>query len=324
LSATFLAARKSLAAWDRKYTAQCELRLPGHDLGVGDFAEFHQRRLRGANHNPIATVIERDDDALLRALLDEGKFNVNSEIPRSIFARMNEGKFQSVRLIDYAALQGSVKCFGLLHSAGAELRPETVGYCAVGAQPEIVGVCAAAGLPLEGIVHYGIRHYHFSGMKLALEGEGCAISPDALREVLRHRFKGLVSLLPKPGIIDSIAATEGLAGTTFVLIASARANDPFMTKLVCEMDGVDVMAVSEGGPFSTALHAAAAENAVDALRCLIDTDRIDVNADDRCTTPLITAARHNAVEAIRMLANVKGIDPNIVSQGVLFVLRDPL
>jgi hypothetical protein len=66
---------KSLGGWDRKDTAQCELGLPGHDLGTGVFSEFHERRLRGANDNPICTVIDSDDDTSLRALLDEGKFS---------------------------------------------------------------------------------------------------------------------------------------------------------------------------------------------------------------------------------------------------------
>jgi hypothetical protein len=321
-----LSSRKALAAWDRKYAAQCELRLAGHDLGVNDFTEFHERRLRGENHNPICTVLEQDDEVSLRALLDEGKFNVNSDIPRSIFTRWNEGKFQSLRLIEYAALRGAVKCFGLLQSSGAELRQEAIGCSATGVQPEIIQACVKLGLPFENLILSGIRHYHFSGLKVAVEGHNCALQPDALREVLRHKFKGLVYLLPKPGTIDSVAATEGLSGTTFTLITSAHANDPFMTKLVCEMDGVDVMGASEGGPFSTALHAAAAGNAVDALRCLIDTDRIDVNVDDRCATPLIVATQHNAIEAIRMLGKVEGINPNIVSHGVffLFLFRDPL
>jgi hypothetical protein len=311
--------RKRLAAWDLKYSAQSHLPLSGRDLGENDFQQFKEFRLKGKNHNPICIAIEANDHVSLETILKEGRFTVDSEVPKSLFSRFNEDKFNGIRLVEYAAMFGSWECFRLLKSAGATLPQDLMGYAICGANPEILQACTDNMLPYDPMIVRGLRSYHFSAIKIAHESRGCPITRISLLDMLRHKFKGLLYLVTKP---DSFAKLledlDDLSPETFVLMESAQVNDPFVTRLITEMNDVDIMEESQKQPFPTALHAATAANAVDSLELLLASPKVDVNADGRCGTPLFVAAKYNAVEAIHLLGAVANINVNQVCFDVRF------
>jgi hypothetical protein len=312
--------QKRLCQWDKEYTAQCQLPLAGHDLGVDEFQVFREYRRKGQNHNPICTSIEEDDTSALTAYLAENP-NVNASIPRSIFSRFNEGKLKAVSLIEYSALFGSVHCFHLLKERGAAMTPDLMGYAAAGTKSEILRECSATGVGLAPLMIMGTRNYHFSALKLATEGSSCPFPVEALREILRGKFKGLLTLMPREGIVSEVVkGADDISEMNWILMEAGMANDPFLARVSCEVRGLVIMVKSEKHEFSTVLHAVAAWNSADVMAYLSDRE-IDVNVDDRSQTPLVTAVRYNSVEVIRELGKVEGIDPNKISQGVCLRFR---
>jgi hypothetical protein len=309
--------QKRLSQWDRQYTAQCELRLAGQDLGLDDFRLFHEYRRKGQNHNPVCIAIEADEVDALTAYLEKNP-NVDANVPISIFSRFNEGKFQPLTFMEYAAMFGSVQCFRLLKDRGAKMTPDLLGYAATGTQSEIFQACSGAGLGVAQLMVMGTRTYHFSALKLAADGGNCPFPVEALREIVRGKFKGLLTLLPREGIMTDVVKSAGtIPELNWFLMEAALANDPFLARVSCETRGLVIMVKSECHEFSTPLHAVAAANSADVMAYLADRE-IDINIDDRSGNPLVIAARFNSVEVIREFGKVEGIDPNKVSQGVSF------
>jgi ankyrin repeat protein len=76
--------------------------------------------------------------------------------------------------------------------------------------------------------------------------------------------------------------------------------------------------------WSTPLHAAAANNAVESLQVLLLAPGVTPNLSDRSGTPLICAAKENAWEAVHVLLQRDGIEVNAIANDVPFLLTEPL
>jgi hypothetical protein len=317
-----------LQKWDRKFTSQCREKLNGHDLGANRFSLFREYRSKGYNHHAVAQCIVRDDVAALTELVTNGTVTVDDLVPLSIFDRFVHGKRARVTLIEYCALAAKAACFRYLVNAGAKLPDSLTEMIAFGGAGEMVRACESAELPFDKAILPSLRGYHVSMMRY-IEDTFPSITPDgrAVLEMCRFRYKGMHYLIWLKGInVGNLLAadpklSESLASVyNDLLIDIAWHNDPFLTRTISQSAGFDVMKPTNR-KYSTALHAAAAGNSVEALGILLSASGADANVSDRSGTPLICAAQQNAWEAAIVLIHAQSIDVNAISQDVPSLFR---
>jgi hypothetical protein len=305
---------EGFAAGDAKYTSACEMRLNGRDLSASDYELFKALRSKGQNHNPIAEMLVADDSDALTAMLADP----NAIVPLSIFDRRKQGRSKPIRLIEYCALHGSVKCFKALLSANADIGPRVPKYAAMNADQEIIDLLFARKIPLAPAIIGGIKGYHFSLLKELHENQHIPLLPKAVFAMCQYKHKGLLYLLSLKLRFGELMAravelesenTDDIGYEHILFLRAAELNDRCVVNIVKSIEGFTPMA-EINQRFPTSLHAAAACNSVEVLRALVTYRAADINREVRADTPLTTAIKHNAIEAIEFLRDVPTIDPN--------------
>jgi hypothetical protein len=306
------------SSWDHKYTNQCEIMHNGRDLSENDYALFKELRHKGQNHNPLAQLLAADDQDRLIPLVDDGKIDVNSALPRSLFERRKYGKTKLIRLVEYCALTGSAKCFKYLLYNNAEIGPRVPKYAAMLGHQEIIQIAFSRRIPLEPALIGGIKGHHLKLLRTLHEHQRVPIRAKALLAACDYKYKGLAYVLTRNLDFSEVMADAAplqaedrtrVAYEHILLIRAAEIDNCFIISVVCAIEGFDPF-VETNQPRPTALIAAAASNSVDALRILMSHRGANVNQESHGETPLIAAAKNNAVEAIEFLATMSGIEPN--------------
>jgi hypothetical protein len=311
-------------AWDRIYTGQCELKVDGYELCGNDYEFFKEFRRKGQNHNPIAEILRNDDPEALSAVITERGLSVDMTVPLSLFDRRKQGKEKPVRLIEYSVLIGAMKCFKWLLTSGAAILPRVVKYSAMVGNQDIFQELFGRRIPMEPALLGAAKGHHFSVVKALHEQQHMPIRPKVFHAMCTYKLKGLYYVLtrniPFKDIMADAAALKAedearVGHENILLIHFAQIDDRFAVNLLVGLDGLDPF-LETNQPYSTALHAAAASNSVEALERLLLCSGSDVNFESHGETPLSIAARHNAIEAVKVLAATKGIDPNRRSGGL--------
>lgn len=113
---------------------------------ANDWQLYKQYRELGHNPDPFALAIYNDDVDKLQELLNTIQFNINYDIPTSLFENS-----KSVSLISYAAAHGSYQCFKFLSAYQATITPHTLDYAIQSGHSEIIHI-AHQSLPEQWVV----------------------------------------------------------------------------------------------------------------------------------------------------------------------------
>jgi hypothetical protein len=321
--------RARLLKWDKQYTAQCQDVLDGHLLASEDFTAFKEYRSAGLNHNSVAKAILNDNVQQLKAIIEAGPITLDSDLPLSLFDRFKYGKSKSVNLLEYAALTGKTVSFSYLMTAGARL-PDSLGqHIAYSGAADLIRAVEDHQCPFFGADLMAIRGYHVSMLRYLEEKKQVPPTARAVLAMAHFRYKGMHFMLSMKGAnIESILATDtrvaespsSVAGD--VLVNLAAHNETFMARVIMQLPGFE-LGKPTNRKWSTALHSAAANNAVDLLLMFLAMPGADVNLSDRSGTPLICAAQANAWEAVHALVQRDGIDVNAIANDVRLGVRGP-
>jgi hypothetical protein len=318
--------RSRLLRWDKVYENQCADKLDGHDLASNNYALFKQYRAKGYNHHRVGEYLATDNVNGLTELVTNGTVTVDSNVPRSIFDRFPQGRRGESKLIEYAALTGKTGCFEFLLRSGA-LLPDTIGQqIAFGGAGDLVRVCEQRQCSFKGAPLQAVKGFHLSMMRYIEDKSGIGPDGRTVLSMCHFRNKGLHYLVFSKGVNigDVLASDPHITESPQdvyrdLLVNVAAHNDILLSRVIAQSEGFDVMTPSTR-KHSTALHAAAARNAVEALQFLLSLPRVDPNVSDRSSTPLICAASENAWEAAVALLQYKGIDVNAMSNDVYHIV----
>jgi hypothetical protein len=320
------------AAWDQKYTQQCDPRHNGRDLSEDDYRLFRELRRKGRNHNSLAQMLAADDQDSLIPLVDENKIDVNAMLPMSLFERCKYGKTKPIRVIEYCALSGASKCFKYLLDNNAEIGPRVPKYAAMLGHSEIIQLAFTRRIPLEPAMIGGIKGHHFSLLKALRDHQHVPIRAKAVFAMAQYKYKGFAFLLSWNVDFNDVmsdaaplqAEDRSVVGYEHILLMrAAEIDDRFLVNVICGIEGFNPF-VETNQRYPTALIAAAASNSVDVLRHLVSLRGADVNRESRGETPLIAATKNNALEAIEMLGTVDVLDPNrrVEGRSALMIARE--
>jgi hypothetical protein len=315
-----------LAKWDAEHSARTIDKLDGRELASDDFMVFKRYRSAGRNHNSIGQAIAKGDVETLKKLVDGTTIKADSELPYSLFERYKPPRKDRVTLVEYAALLGQMGCFTYLVEAGGRVTDRVLDFSGFGGSAELIRAMEGRELSFKGLGATAMQGYHVSVLRYVLEVQKTPLTGAGFMRMCNFRYKGLHYLLQQHPDFDLATLLAEIFQEPIynaLLLKVASCNDLFLSKILIFSDGFNVM-LPTNLKYSTALHAAAAHNAIDILPILLEASGVDPNANSKWGTPLICAVRQNAWEAVELLIQTKGVNVNVLSNGVWFLFSGPL
>lgn len=238
----------------------------------GDTSTLLKKDIQKKKDEEDETEEDIDDD-------NDHELVCNRRIMPSVFEK-HSYLLSKPTLLQFAAFQGAIKCFGtlLLYNADMNLTDKSpyhrtlAEYAVAGGSPKIIQLCEKAHIDFSGCFETAVEFFRFDLLK---------------------------KLISKVESEDLIQVFE----TVFRAAAKYNNLEALMYSLE---NGVDINSVDEEG--RTALHFAAEKEQIDVLLTLVQLPGIMTNMyDHQGRTPLHLAAKYGKGSSIRILL----IDPNL-------------
>ncbi|OHS95321.1 hypothetical protein TRFO_38572 [Tritrichomonas foetus] len=259
----------------------------------------HKNCINGKNEHPIAVIIRRDDIDTLQQFLSQNNFPKNATIPISIYERFSFINERNVKLIDFAAFFGSIKCFKFLMLNDFDFSiHQTFVYAVCGGMSEIVHLCEEKKCEIKGSLLASVQFHRHDFFDWLIDIKNMNYSDDLIPAQLLQYFN-ITSLIN--------CINRGIDPTKFIFPSVLNGNLIFLKYLVT-INEINLNVCDSNG--MTPLHYACEKGFEEIVSFLIEKcDDTIINSkghDDM--TPLHIACQNVNESIIKLLLNHPKID----------------
>ncbi|OHT02375.1 hypothetical protein TRFO_30572 [Tritrichomonas foetus] len=293
-------------------------------LNKFDKQEHHKLRKEGQNEDVFAEAIRSDDIDKFQDLMAFSNHPINSKIGPSIYESNNSCK--DIKLIEYAALCGSLNIFKFLWMNLADLTYNLLGYAVAGGNYEIVHIVESKRPKYtQEALQMAIQFHRNDLVHYIIETADIEMNLNILFTCISS-FNYEIFQEYAPSIIKDV---NEIQNDITMLHAACQCGNIDVVNILVQIPELDPNIRDKNG--KTSLHIAARGGYMNIVKSLVKFTNVNIEARDKMkNSPLHLASLFCRLDVVMFLATLQKIDVNavdrvfscfLIKEFILFIYR---
>lgn len=277
--------------------------------------KHHEYREEGQNHDLFARTIRKDDAIKLQELVAFTNHSFTLPFDSSPYDTINES-VRYARIIEYAALFGSINSFKYLWMCGAgDASPNLMKYAIAGGNYDIIHITEQKHVNYdEECLVEAIRSHRNDIVHYLIDSMGVEFTLLALFESIKNFNFEIFTEYAAETLVD---VNEKVDPGVAALHVAAQCGNLEVIKILVQIPAIKPNIRDQYG--RTPLHLASRAGFMSIVKHFVKYTKINIESKDKLgNIPLHLASLFCRLEIVKFLSTLKRIDPNITDRVFLF------